>query len=95
MTQNDYKRVHLRIRGLVQGVGFRWFVISQGRRLGLEGWVRNNPDGSVELEAAGSARQLAEFRERVRVGPSAARVESVSEQPPSSVPLPKRFELMR
>ena len=46
-------RIHLRIRGKVQGVGFRWFVREQARRCDLAGWVRNNPDGSVELAARG------------------------------------------
>lgn len=95
MMHNDPKRIRLRIQGRVQGVGFRWFVIAEGRRLGIQGWVRNNVDGSVELEAAGSASELAELHQRVRLGPPAARVDSVTELPASSGALPPRFELKR
>jgi acylphosphatase len=93
MTHNDHNRVHLRITGQVQGVGFRWFVVSCARRLGLPGWVRNNPDGSVELEAAGAARDLAILRDRLAVGPPGARVERVAELPSSTAPLPDRFAI--
>jgi acylphosphatase len=93
MIQNDHNRVHLRITGQVQGVGFRWFVVSCARRLGLTGWVRNNPDGSVELEAAGATRDVATLRERLAVGPQGARVDHVAELPSSAAPLPDRFAI--
>ena len=44
-------RKHIVVTGLVQGVGFRYFTVTQARRLGVQGWVRNCRDGSVELEA--------------------------------------------
>ena len=45
----DENRIAVRLSGRVQGVGFRWFVVSEAERLGLRGWVRNAPHGSVEL----------------------------------------------
>ena len=46
-------RKHIVVNGLVQGVGFRYFTVTQARRLGVRGWVRNCRDGSVELLAIG------------------------------------------
>ena len=95
MTQNSQERVHLRITGRVQGVGFRWFVIAEGRRLAIRGWVRNNDDGSVEVEAEGTAAELESLRARVAKGPPASRVESVQDLPASSDALPARFTSVR
>ena len=63
------------VRGRVQGVGFRWFVEREAHILGISGWVRNNPDGSVEILAMGSRDQLVMLRSRLREGPRAARVD--------------------
>ena len=95
MEQKSPERIHLRISGHVQGVGFRWFVMSQARRLDLAGWVRNNPDGSVELEAAGPADLLAVLRQRVKTGPRSARVDHVSELPITSAELFNPFNVAR
>ena len=95
MIQQGAKRIRLLVQGRVQGVGFRWFVISEGRRLGLKGWVRNNADGSVELEAEGTEDHVSQLHQRVSQGPSAARVQSVTQLPPTADVLPERFELMR
>ena len=67
------------VRGRVQGVGFRWFVLRVARTEGLAGWVRNLPDGSVELVATGEAGALARLRGALRQGPPASRVEAVEE----------------
>ena len=71
------KVLHLVIKGRVQGVGFRWFVADAARRLDLAGWVRNNPDGSVELCALGDETAIDEFEKRVRKGPRGASVAGV------------------
>jgi acylphosphatase len=65
------------VRGRVQGVGFRWFVEYEAHRLQIAGWVRNNPDGSVEILAQGTREQLAGLHSRLREGPRAARVDEV------------------
>ncbi|HRU97478.1 acylphosphatase [Ruminococcus sp. XPD3002] len=54
----DKIRKHIIFYGYVQGVGFRWKASSTARRLGISGWVRNLPDGSVEMEAEGTARDI-------------------------------------
>src|SRR6059058_489360 len=61
------------VRGRVQGVGFRWFVEREAHMLGVYGWVRNNPDGSVEVLATGTREQLSGLRSRLQNGPRAAR----------------------
>src|SRR5262250_3862688 len=65
------------VRGRVQGVGFRWFVEREAHVLQVAGWVRNNPDGTVEVLAQGTRDQLAGLHSRLREGPRAARVDSV------------------
>ena len=50
-------RKHIVVTGLVQGVGFRYFTVTQARRLGVQGWVRNCRDGSVELKHKAAATQ--------------------------------------
>ncbi len=67
------------VRGRVQGVGFRWFVEREAHILQLAGWVRNDPDGSVEVLAMGTRDQLAGLRSRLQEGPRAARVDDVEE----------------
>jgi acylphosphatase len=67
------------VRGRVQGVGFRWFVEREAHILQVSGWVRNNPDGSVEVLAMGSHVQLLGLRSRLQEGPRAARVDHVEE----------------
>jgi acylphosphatase len=74
------------VRGRVQGVGFRWFVEREAHMLGVAGWVRNNPDGSVEVLAMGTRDQLAGLRSRLREGPRAARVDDVEEAQAQPVP---------
>lgn len=63
----------------MQGVGFRWFVEREAHSLGIAGWVRNNPDSSVEVLATGTRDQLSGLRSRLQKGPRAARVDNVEE----------------
>ena len=74
--------MRLLVRGRVQGVGFRWFVRVQARRLQLSGWVANRPDGTVELAAAGDQEKLDELRRQLRRGPDGAQVISLDELAP-------------
>ena len=72
------KQVQLIVRGRVQGVFFRAATQREARRLGLTGWVRNRPDGSVELLAIGEPAALDALAAALWQGPSAARVTAVA-----------------
>jgi acylphosphatase len=65
------------ISGRVQGVGFRYFTEAAAAREGIHGWVRNTPEGQVEVSAEGDAESLDRFEHRIRNGPSGARVDDV------------------
>ncbi len=65
------------VLGRVQGVGFRFFAERAARELGVRGWVRNRPDGSVEALAEGDEQALAKFLDRLRRGPLTSRVDRV------------------
>jgi acylphosphatase len=71
----DIKR--LTIRGVVQKIGFRMWTERKALRLGLDGWVRNRLDGSVEILIAGPPPAVARLIEHCRSGPPLARVDSI------------------
>ena len=74
---NDKQHLSVRITGRVQGVGFRHFTRSKAQTLDVHGWVRNERDGSVRLEAEGDREALEHLLDAVHRGPSAARVKQV------------------
>jgi acylphosphatase len=76
----DTVRLHAHIRGLVQGVSFRYYTIRQARVLGVTGWVRNRYDGSVEVVAEGERSPVSELLTWLHRGPPSARVERVEER---------------
>ncbi len=89
----DWARLHVHVSGLVQGVNFRWFTQRRANDLGVRGWVRNLPDGSVEVVAEGERPALEALLQTVREGPSAAVVESVDVQWSSPTGEFGRFEV--
>jgi acylphosphatase len=66
------------IRGRVQGVGFRYFTHSAAMRESVHGWVRNAPDGSVEVAAEGEVDAMERFERQIRQGPAGSRVDHVA-----------------
>lgn len=79
------QRVRLRIYGYVQGVGFRYFVRQQAMAMGVSGFTRNLPDGSVEVILQGEEEAVKMVADACRLGPPSAIVEKVEEEvlPPS------------
>jgi acylphosphatase len=69
------------VSGMVQGVGFRWFVARHARALGLGGYARNLPDGRVEVVASDAGNEtLGRLEQLLREGPAHARVERLERQ---------------
>jgi len=73
-------RAHLTIVGRVQGVWYRGSMQDEAERLGVGGWVRNRPDGTVEAEVEGSREAVEELVAWARRGPRGARVADVTVQ---------------
>lgn len=73
----DIRHLKIRVTGIVQGVSFRSHAKRQADKLGLHGFARNEPDGSVYMEAEGPTDELHEFLEWCKQGSPAAQVESV------------------
>lgn len=89
---SSVRRVRLLVRGRVQGVFYRARARDAAVRLGVHGWVRNRPDGTVEAIAEGPEQALESFIAWCRQGPPAARVERV-EVEPADEPVADGFEI--
>jgi acylphosphatase len=83
------------VSGMVQGVGFRWYVARHARSLGLVGFARNLPDGRVEVVVSGPEESLPALEQLLRTGPANAQVERVERSPePAAVLVGKSFDIM-
>lgn len=78
MTEQKLAKLY-RVRGRVQGVGFRYFVEYSAKELDIRGWVRNDDDGSVEVYAVGTPAQLSDLAGLLWQGPRWAEVRGVDE----------------
>lgn len=76
-AQNHVTTLQAFVSGMVQGVGFRFFVVREARRLGLAGDVRNLPDGRVEVRARGPIQELEELAGILKRGPAMSRVQDL------------------
>ena len=84
-----------RVMGRVQGVGFRYFVRREAEALGLDGWVRNMADGSVEALATASTEALEGFERRLEEGPRLSHVTSLAVTDESEQQRFEGFEIRR
>jgi acylphosphatase len=75
---DDLVRLEAVVRGRVQGVGFRYFVVREARRLGLAGWVANERDGSVRAVAEGAPEAIDRIEDLLRSGPPGSMIDGVS-----------------
>ncbi len=73
-------RLHAIVEGLVQGVGFRMFVLEQANSLGLTGWVRNLPDSSVEITVEGQRSRIEQLLFRIETGPRGAYINNIKKE---------------
>jgi acylphosphatase len=80
--------------GSVQGVGYRYFARQAAQGLDVRGWVRNLPDGRVEVQVAGVVDQLEAFKAELRRGPRGARVEDIEEERLVQVPAWQKFNIV-
>ena len=94
-TDSETTRIHVVVRGRVQGVGFRWFVREVARGLDLAGWVKNRADGGVEVMAEGSKASMRSLMQQLREGPPGADVKDVQEVPSDTAAVPKPFTIAR
>lgn len=93
MSESEQARLDVTIRGRVQGVSFRYYTARRARDLGLTGYVRNKPDGTVEVVAEGQRARLEELLSFLRVGPRAAVVTEADHRWPAPTGGFDRFEV--
>ena len=76
-TPDEPTHLRLRIEGYVQAVGYRHFAIQEATKLGLDGWVRNRTDGTVEILVSGKTKAVEAFVLAAMRGPDGSRVKNV------------------
>lgn len=89
------KRLHAIVSGRVQGVGFRYFTQQQAVKLGLNGWVRNRWNGTVEVTAEGTQEQLETLLQAIRRGPRTGTTQEVKSSWRAATGEFQRFRIRR
>lgn len=95
MNNETKSAVHARVTGRVQGVGFRAWTQGQAQALGLNGWVRNEPDGSVTALIVGGSSAVDEMVAALHIGPRWANVTNVETEPAQDVDAATGFLVTR
>lgn len=81
MSESESVQKHLKIHGRVQGVGFRYYTTRKAEDNGVKGWVKNMPDGTVEVFISGERQAVERMKKLLYSGPVSAHVTSVEELP--------------
>ncbi len=87
------KTVRMLVSGIVQGVGFRYFAYKTALKLNITGWVRNLPDGRVEIVAQGKESDLNAYIREIRIGPRMASVRHIDIEEQPNDPIYNRFDI--
>ncbi len=77
MSDDDLTALRIRVEGFVQAVGYRHFAIVEAKKLGLDGWIRNRSDGTVEILVSGGTKAVEAFVAASMRGPEGSRVSNV------------------
>ncbi|ANB58398.1 acylphosphatase [Anoxybacillus sp. B7M1] len=88
------KRLHVIVHGRVQGVGFRYYAQHEALKWDLTGWVKNNEDGTVELEAQGHEERIHLFIDKIRQGSPFSKVTHLDIQSIDPIPNEKTFRII-
>lgn len=80
MNDTEITSLRLRIEGSVQAVGYRNFMIEEARKLGVDGWVRNRSDGSVEALVSGGTKAVEALVAACAQGPEGSRIKHIDMQ---------------
>jgi acylphosphatase len=78
------QRVKFTVKGIVQGVGYRFFAYTNATKLKLRGYVRNLYNGDVEVVVVGDENVIEEFKSKLKIGPQRARVEKIIQEEETS-----------
>ncbi|THB63561.1 MAG: acylphosphatase [Spirochaetaceae bacterium] len=90
---NETSSLRLHLTGNVQGVGLRFFLQGNARALGLDGWVKNMADGSVECVIHGDTESVEMFVEKAKYGPPTAQITEVTTSPCKETDIPSGFSV--
>jgi len=91
--ETDSTTLRIRIEGFVQSVGYRHFAMEEARRLGIDGWIRNRADGTVEALASGTTKAVEAFVAACMRGPEGSRIKNVelhNAEPPADTGFHRR-----
>lgn len=80
MAENDLTRVEVTVSGRVQGVSFRYYTLRRAQMLGIEGWVKNMPNGKVKVLIEGHKQKVQQMLDWLKEGPSMANVTNLDYQ---------------
>ncbi len=80
------RKLHIIVKGVVQGVSFRYFAAYNARHFGIHGYAKNLYNGDVEIEAQGDSPNLQIFLDKIKLGPPAARIDDITiEEDPEQI----------